>query len=197
MPQRRRDTMQWKKLGVGLRSQRLRPVGVALGSDADAVLDKRRCAAIYAGIRDANGMSRIGWVDVILAIDLCHWACKSPTLDIAGRLLFDDTPYPRHVVRIGDRPADVLRWLSTRSQASSSCLHRRGRKRRWRRHLHALVRSAILDRTDEGLCIRAIHTVLREHDRFRIWYSVGNDWEIIEGKPSRDITFAQRNPPMV
>lgn len=40
-------------------------------------------------------------------------------------------------------------------------------------------RTPVLDRADEGLYIRAIHSVIYEEGVFRVWYAVGNDWEVI------------------
>lgn len=41
----------------------------------------------------------------------------------------------------------------------------------------------ILDRSDEGLYIRAIHSVLFEEGVYKIWYAAGNHWQLIDGKP--------------
>jgi hypothetical protein len=50
-----------------------------------------------------------------------------------------------------------------------------------------------MDRVDNALFIRAIHTVLKENGKFRVWYSVGNGWEIIDGTPypQYDIRYAE------
>jgi len=41
----------------------------------------------------------------------------------------------------------------------------------------------VLDRCHGGLYIRAIHSVMREGDLFRVWYACGDGWEIIDGVP--------------
>lgn len=51
----------------------------------------------------------------------------------------------------------------------------------------------IMDRVDNALYIRAIHSVLKENGKFRIWYSVGNGWEMINGipYPQYDIRYTE------
>jgi hypothetical protein len=41
----------------------------------------------------------------------------------------------------------------------------------------------VLDRSDEGYYIRAIHTALFEDHTWKIWYAAGDAWEIIGGIP--------------
>ena len=40
----------------------------------------------------------------------------------------------------------------------------------------------MLDRADEGLFIRAIHTARFENGAWRIWYAAGRRWQQIAGK---------------
>jgi len=46
-----------------------------------------------------------------------------------------------------------------------------------------LSEAPFLDRSDEGLCIRAIHAILPCPEGWRAWYSVGSTWAMINGKP--------------
>jgi hypothetical protein len=66
----------------------------------------------------------------------------------------------------------------------------------------------VLDRSDEGLYIRAIHTALQVDGRWRIWYAAGSGWSMINGQPypqyhvctsdSDDgITFESRGTPCI
>ena len=43
--------------------------------------------------------------------------------------------------------------------------------------------SPIMDRTENGLFIRAIHSVLKEDGVWKIWYSVGCGWRVINSVP--------------
>ena len=51
----------------------------------------------------------------------------------------------------------------------------------------------VLDRADEGLYIRAIHSVLYEDSKFKVWYATGNGWESIDGTdyPQYDINYIE------
>jgi hypothetical protein len=51
----------------------------------------------------------------------------------------------------------------------------------------------ILDRNDEALYIRAIHSVLFENGKFKIWYATGSGWELINGVkyPQYDINYIE------
>ena len=177
--------MKWKKLGLvygpsgfadWAQHSALTPTPILLNDDT---------LRIYAGFRDAKSVSRIGWVDVdahnpTRVINVC----KSPALDIGQPGCFDDNGLILgDVLRIEDRfrmyyvgfqlvhGVKFLAFTGAAESADGGDTFTR------------LSQAPILDRADEGLCIRAIHTVMRQPDHFRIWYSVGNDWEIIDGKP--------------
>jgi len=46
-----------------------------------------------------------------------------------------------------------------------------------------LSAAPVLDRADEGLFFRAIHSVRVENGRFRVWYGAGSTFETIDGTP--------------
>ena len=50
-----------------------------------------------------------------------------------------------------------------------------------------------MDRADNALYIRAIHTVLFDEGVWKIWYSVGNGWEMIDDipYPQYDIRYVE------
>jgi hypothetical protein len=51
----------------------------------------------------------------------------------------------------------------------------------------------ILDRADDALFIRAIHTAIFDNNVWKIWFASGNDWEDIDGKkyPNYNIYYTE------
>jgi predicted GH43/DUF377 family glycosyl hydrolase len=150
---------------------------------------------IYVGFRDADGVSRVGYVDVdpehptsIRAIS------ERPVLDVGEAGDFDDNGVvPTAVVLVGDEVwlyyagyqlATKVRFLAFGGLAISD-----DGGDRFRRH----SRVPVLDRSDEGRCFRVPHTVLAEDGVWKVWYGAGSSW-IEEGGhmiPSYDIRYAQ------
>ena len=57
-------------------------------------------------------------------------------------------------------------------------------------------KTPVIDRDDNGLFIRAIHSIRRLSDgSFRAWYSEGCSWEIISGKPFPNYNIAVVDSP--
>ena len=140
---------------------------------------------LYGGMRDENGCSRIGYIDVnaanpaeILAVS------PQPVLDTGQPGMFDDNgvilgDVVRHgeeirLYYVGFQLPKKAKFLAYSGLATS---HDNGES--FSRH-HV---TPIMDRTPNALFIRAIHTVLYDEGRWKIWYSVGNGWEIIDGVP--------------
>jgi hypothetical protein len=55
------------------------------------------------------------------------------------------------------------------------------------------VNTPVMDRKNEALYIRAIHSVIYEDNKFKIWYATGSGWENIEGidYPQYDINYVE------
>jgi predicted GH43/DUF377 family glycosyl hydrolase len=150
---------------------------------------------IYAGFRDNEGISRIGYIDVdannpSLIINVT----REPVLDIGKDGMFDDNG-----MILGDFiwHDDTLRmyYVGFQKVAKAKFLAYSGLAvstdggNTFTRHSHV----PLMDRTENALYIRAIHTVLKENDIFRVWYSVGNGWKIINGipYPQYDIRYTE------
>lgn len=149
----------------------------------------------YVSFRDVNGVGRIGYVDVdandpsmVIEISDC------PVLDIGSPGMFDDNGMILgDVVRVGDEVymyyvgfqlTKKVKFLAYTGLAVS---HDNG---------DTFVRysnTPILDRSDEGFYIRAIHSVIYENGKFKIWYATGNGWESINGVdfPKYDISYTE------
>jgi len=140
---------------------------------------------VYAGFRDDGGVSRIGFVDVaaddptrILEVS------ETPALDIGAPGTFDDNG-----VILGDvlvHQDKVLMYYvgfetpgKVKFRAFSGLAVSSDGGRTFTRSSEA----PLLDRADGQRYIRAIHSVRVESGVWRAWYSAGDGWEWIDGKP--------------
>lgn len=138
---------------------------------------------VYASFRDASGIGRIGYVDVA-ASNPSHIirVSEAPVLDVGQPGCFDDNGIilgdvvpdgeKIRMYYVGFQKVARAKFLAFSGLAVS---HDGGDS------FSRLKKSPILDRSDEGLYIRAIHAVLPENGKWRIWYSAGDGWETIEG----------------
>lgn len=185
--------MRWKKLGLVYahaattrawwHSHTMAPSAVALGADR---------IRIYVGGWDEFGISRIAWVDVS-AHDPLHVLARSeqPALDIGRPGCFDENGvFPAHATRVGDE----VRLYYTGFQLGHKVRHYNfgGLAVSTDGERFARVSEApILDRADEGLCVRAGQSILPDGGGFPTVYSAGSDWVETGGKarPCYDVYF--------
>jgi hypothetical protein len=140
---------------------------------------------VYGGFRDDAGVSRIGFIDVkasdpreIIQIS------EKPALDIGKDGMFDDNGVILgSIIRnkdeiwmyyVGFQLVKKVKFLAFSGLAISN--DNGDSFKRW-------SDTPVLERFKNEHYIRAIHTVIKENDKFRIWYSTGNRWEIINGTP--------------
>lgn len=183
--------MKWEKLGLVFgpdgssswaRHSALTPTPILLPGGT---------LRVYAGFRDDQGRSRIGFVDVapddptrVLRVS------DRPALDIGAPGAFDangvilgDVIALGDVLRmyyVGFQPGDE-KFLAFTGVAES---HDGGES------FTRLQTEPVLGRAPEGTTIRALHTIMREGDRFRAWYAIGSGWEILDGTPYPRYTIA-------
>lgn len=151
----------------------------------------------YVSFRDEQGIGRIGYIDVdssfpskILKIS------EKPVLDIGLDGMFDDNGVilgdlirvrnEIYMYYVGFQLVKKSKFLAYSGLAISSD------------DGETFVRykkTPILDREDEALYIRAIHSVIYEDNKFKIWYATGNGWENIDGidYPQYDINYIESN----
>jgi hypothetical protein len=139
---------------------------------------------VYAGFRDGEGKSRIGYVDIdaddpsrVIAVS------KNPVLDIGLPGMFDDNGVILgDVIKVGEawsmyyigfQLVKGVKFLAFTGLALSKDGEQFTR----------VQKVPILDRSDEGVYIRAIHTVLSDDDRWKAWYAAGSGWSLIDGIP--------------
>ncbi|RUL63461.1 hypothetical protein EKH79_13835 [Dyella dinghuensis] len=136
---------------------------------------------VYAGFRDDDGVSRIGYVDV-LADDPASvvGVSQQPVLDVGRAGCFDDhgvilgdvivAPDGMYMFYVGFQRVARAKFLAFTGLAVS---HDGGT------HFRRMQETPILDRAHGRSTIGAIHSVMREKNRWRLWYAVGDDWETI------------------
>lgn len=149
----------------------------------------------YISFRDQKGIGRIGYVDVdaknpsnVLNIS------DKPVLDIGSDGMFDDNGLilgdlirvdgKIYLYYVGFQLVKKSKFLAYSGLAISSD---NGET------FYRYKNTPILDREDEGVYIRAIHSVIYEENKFKIWYAVGNGWENIDGTdfPQYDINYIE------
>lgn len=153
------------------------------------------CIRVYCGAWDAGGISRIAAIDLDPADPLkilnIH---PSPVLDKGLPGTFDENGvFPAHVQRVensimlyytGFQIGQLVRYynfgglaLGTPDQAG----------------LKRVSEAPVLDRADEGLCVRAGQSVIYENGIFRSVYSAGTDWVMDCGKlrPCYDVFYQE------
>lgn len=177
--------MQWEKLGLIYGSDdriswashsALTPTPYLLNQDT---------IRVFAGFRDDKGVSRIGFVDVDSSNPKqIKRVCERPALDVGEPGTFDDNGVilgdlverdgQLWLYYVGFQLVDQVKFLAFTGLAISE-----DQGETFTRYSSA----PILDRTDEGLYIRTVHSILKDGDVWRAWCGVGNGWETIDGLP--------------
>jgi hypothetical protein len=150
---------------------------------------------VFAGFRDADGVSRIGFVDIdadeparVLRVG------RAPVLDVGRGGCFDDNgvilgdvldgPGGLHLFYVGFQRVARAKFLAFTGLAISTDAgesFRRVHDTPW------------LDRAPGRSTIAAVHSVRREEGRWRLWYAAGDDWETLRGEayPRYHIRYAE------
>jgi len=137
-----------------------------------------RVLRVYVGMRDDDGVGRVGYVDVaaddpsrVLAVS------QEPVLDIGRPGAFDENGVvPCAVVRRGERIflyyagymlGHKVRFIAFGGLAVSDAAGRRFTR------MHEVP---ITDRVDGELYFRVIHCIFEEDGKWRAWYGAGSDY---------------------
>lgn len=140
---------------------------------------------VYAGFRDKDGVSRIGYVDLdsnnptkIKSVS------DKPALDIGQPGRFDDNGVILgDIVRrkdkilmyyVGFQLVKKVKFLAFSGLASSTD---NGES------FSRVMECPILDRVPGANSIRAIHSVIYEDNIWKAWYAAGNEWQLINNTP--------------
>jgi hypothetical protein len=165
-----------RSVGAWMRHSALTPTPVAL--DGERI-------RVYAGFRDMEGVSRIGYVDVS-ADDPTRVirVSREPVLDVGRGGCFDDNgmilgdvvqgPGGLHLFYVGFQRVARAKFLAFTGLAVSTDGGERFRR---------VQETPILDRAPGRSTIAAVHSAHYGQGRWRLWYAAGDEWETIGGKP--------------
>jgi len=150
---------------------------------------------IYSSFRNKSGIGRIGYVDVMANDPSCILNISDkPVLDIGKTGMFDDSGVilgdvirvdkSLYMYYVGFQKVKGVKFLAYTGLAVSDD---KGET------FNRVSETPILEREDEGLFIRAIHSVIFEDNKFKVWYSTGNGWEKIGNidYPQYDINYIE------
>lgn len=178
--------MQWEKLGLVHGPDGSLPWAQNSALTPTPVILEPGLVRVFCGMRDSAGVSRIGWVDVSAEDPAkVERVCTRPALDVGRPGCFDDNG-----VILGDvlvEGDDVLMYyVGFQHVARVKFLAFSGlaRSSDGGTTFTRVQESPVLDRSPDGLYIRAIHTVLLEPDGSRrAWAAGGSDFPVIDGTP--------------
>src|SRR5579859_1578496 len=140
---------------------------------------------VYAGFRDDEGVSRIGYVDV-LASDpsVILRVSNEPALDVGRAGCFDDngmilgdivdSPAGLHLFYVGFQRVARAKFLAFTGLAISTD---------GGESFVRVQETPILDRAPGRSTIGAVHSAMFDGTQWRLWYAVADDWELIGGQP--------------
>jgi len=177
--------MRWRKLGQVYVPSATEGWAQHTALTPTPVLIDDETIRVFAGIRDERGVSRIGYVDVdasnpqrVVAVS------KQPSLDVGAPGTFDDNGVilgdiirrdgGLHMYYVGFQLVAQVKFLAFTGHAVSTD------------DGETFVRSSdapVLDRCRQQRYIRAIHSIMYEDGKFRVWFAAGDGWEMIDGTP--------------
>lgn len=151
---------------------------------------------IFGGMRDDLGVSRIGYIDVdSYNPKIVKHISQTPVLDIGIPGSFDDNGVilgdiiakednEIYMYYVGFQLVEKVKFLAFTGLAISA-----DGGYSFNRYSNV----PILDRTDNGLYFRAVHTVMKEKDKWRFWCGEGRKWHYINGVayPSYEIWYTE------
>jgi len=130
---------------------------------------------VFVSMRDKSGVGRIGFIDVDINNPIkIKNISERPILDIGlpgtfddngiilGDIILIDNIY--YMFYVGFQIVQKVKFLAFTGLAFSDDGSTFKRTKN----------TPILDRSDEGLFIRAIHTIIKENGIFKIWYATGS-----------------------
>jgi hypothetical protein len=140
---------------------------------------------IYGGFRDKEGKSRIGYIDVagnnpgqVLKVS------SQPVLELGQPGTFDDNGIILgSVIKVGEEIRMYYVGFQLVKQVKFLAFSGLAISTDGGDTFSRIQETPILDRYKNEKYIRAIHTVIKEGDEYRIWYSQGDGWEVINGIP--------------
>lgn len=187
--------MRWQKKGLIYKPSYTKDWRNNSALTPTALIINENIIRVYASFRDINGIGRIGYIDVNAnnPIEIVKVSDK-PVLDIGNPGMFDDNGVILgdliridgiiYMYYVGFQLCKNVKFLAFSGLAVSQ-----DNGETFKRYRN----TPILDRADEALFIRAIHSVVFEDNKFKFWYATGNGWEYINGipYPQYDINYIE------
>ena len=173
--------MEWRKLGLVFDCRvhgpswasggALTPTPIALDEDT---------IRVFAGFRDKSGVSRLGFVDVSAENPTkINAVSQEPLIELGPPGSFDDNGQIMghiekingcfHLYYVGFQLAKNTKFLAFSGLATSTDL----------KNFSRFSNVPILDRTNEGLYINAIHSLLPWKGQFKVYFAAGKAWQKI------------------
>ena len=176
--------MKWKKRGLVFNPRGMFSWAEDTALTPTPLLVDEETIRIYAGFRDREGACRIGFVDLDAADSLkIKRVSESPVLDIGEPGSFDDNGvilgdvirHDRTILMdyVGFQLVRKVKFLAFTGLAISTDGE----------HFERVGKVPVLDRADGARFIRAVHSVMMENGKWRVWFAAGDGWEILGGKP--------------
>lgn len=169
--------MEWHKLGkIFEQTGALKWAQHSALQPTPIVLDDK--VRVFCGFRDDAGSSRVGYVDLdiqnpmkVLKVSL------TPVLDLGDNGAFDqDGVVPCAVVKKDNLLllyyAGYLRCEKVRFQVFGGLAVSSDGGETFLRH----SRVPVIDRTEEAVLFRVIHSILPEGNNFKVWYGAGSEF---------------------
>ena len=178
--------LRWRKLGLVFRPD------TALGWVAHSALNPTpvkldaSTIRVFAGMRDAEGRSRVGWVDVDgdEPQRVLGWA-RAPALDIGAPGEFDDSGVvPCALTQVGDELRlyytgyQLLRSVRMLIFTGLAVSHDGGESFR------RLASTPVLDRAPGESQFRGLSCIEAQPDGWRTWYAAGAEWNTDGDRPT-------------
>lgn len=187
--------MKWKKLGLVFHQQGNGDWAANSALTPTPVLLDHDILRVYAGFRDKEGISRIGYVDLDANNPTTiKSVSRKPVLDIGSPGCFDDNGvilgdivHHNGILRmyyVGFQLIKKAKFLAFTGVAESND---NGES------FSRLTTVPVMDRAHGASTIRAIHSVLYEDGYWKIWYAAGDNWQQIKDKtyPKYNIWYTE------
>lgn len=176
--------MKWKKLGLVFRQDGAQDWRLHSALTPTPYLLNDDTIRVYAGFRDKEGISRIGYVDLDARNPtVVKTVSKQPVLDIGRPGCFDDNGMilgdivahenKLRMYYVGFQLVKQAKFLAFSGVAESDDGETFTR----------LSEAPVLDRAHGATIIRAIHCVRYEAGIWKVWYTVGDGWQYINNVP--------------
>jgi hypothetical protein len=170
----------WQKKGMvfDIRQNKL-PLWVnnSLLQPTPILLDDGEIIRIYVGMRDESGQGRIGFVDVssknptnILAVS------ENPALDLGGDGAFDDSGVvPSAIIFDGGEYHMYYAGYSLLKKVRFSVLGGLAKSSDGK-SFKRVSTTPVFERAPEHMLFRVPHSIMRENNKYRIWYGGGSSF---------------------